>query len=221
MMSLVASDQTREPSGSPRGGQFAGRANTPPEGALAESATGTFAFPPRSFGSVEEYIEFFETVPISDRVLSNARHAYRKWRQDTINRKVNEAYAIYGNDPQVVAEARKHPLVSEQKAELFVMAERAKAAAEIPDETIDPNNMRSILRAHQLWYYRRTVADGTAEAEIVSSRMAGLTSTVQSIVDEWRTPEWAFRAMTESDLAAVDAMEEMAATLREIRGRPD
>jgi len=214
-MSLVQSAQSRQPEGTPAGGQFKKRQNKPPEGTLAESATGSFAFPPRAFESVAQYVEFFETAPISDRVLSNADHAYRQWRQDEINAEVRAAYAVYGNDPQVLAQARKNVVTSDRKAQEFIARARAEAEARRPQASIEPHRMRNILRAHQLWYYSSTLETDADRAQVLSHHLAGQQWTVQEIVDGNSTPGWASRAMTDSDLAAVDAMERVARSLDE------
>lgn len=216
-MSLIQS-QPRHPGGSSTGGQFTSRQNTPPEGTLAESASGSFAFPPRQFETVEEYIDFFETAPISDRVLSNADHAYRKWRQDQINAEVSAAYDVYGSDPEVVAAVRKNVIISDRKAREFVANSRAEAEAKRPMQSIDSHRLRNVLRAHQMWFYAATAPGEDARERILQHHLHDGEWTVQGIVDGNFTTQWASRALTDSDLAAVDAMERVAQTLSENAG---
>ncbi|MBG7613666.1 hypothetical protein IWC96_00005, partial [Brevundimonas sp. BAL450] len=61
-------------------GKFDYKPFTPPEGSLTDESEGTFAFPPETVDTAAALAEFFESAPISDRILSNADHAFRKWR---------------------------------------------------------------------------------------------------------------------------------------------
>jgi hypothetical protein len=217
-MSLVKSQQPRQTGGVPEGGQFARKTNTPPEGLLTESATGSFAFPPRTFASVEEYIEFFEAAPISDRILSNADHAYRQWRQDGIDEEVRAAYHVYGNDPKILAAADKNIITSDRHARQFVAEVRAEAEARRPIQFIEPHLLRNVLRAHQMWFFSATAPGDSGQDAVRGHRLLGGQWTVQEIVDGSSTQEWASRALTDSDLAAVDAMRRVVSTLDEHAG---
>ena len=217
-MSLVQSQQPRHSGGVPEGGQFTRKANTPPEGLLTESATGSFAFPPRSFETIDEFIEFFESAPISDRILSNTDHAYRQWRDDAITAEVREAYRIYGNDPKVLKAVDKNLFLSEQNAREFVANARADAEAKRPLKFIDPHRLRNVLRAHQLWFYSAAAPGEGAADSVLAHHPLGSEWSVSQIVEGNSTPEWASRAMTDSDLAAVDAMRRVVSTLDEHAG---
>ncbi len=218
-MSLVQSQQPRLPGGAPEGGRFASRANSAPsEGLLTESATGSFAFPPRSFGSAQELIDFFESAPISDRILSNADHAYRKWREDQINEEVRAAYDVYGNDPKIVAGARENPINSEREARIFVNKVRREADAKRPVRVIDQHRLRNVLRAHQIWAYSGTLPTEDEEREVLEYKTQGSDFTIVQVVESNSTREWLERALTDSDLAAVDAMNRVAQALEEQAG---
>ncbi|WP_433673887.1 hypothetical protein [Microbacterium gorillae] len=185
---------------------------------MTESATGSFAFPPRSFGSAQELIDFFESAPISDRILSNADHAYRKWREDQINEEVRAAYDVYGNDPKIVAGARENPINSEREARIFVNKVRREADAKRPVRVIDQHRLRNVLRAHQIWAYSGTLPTEDEEREVLEYKTQGSDFTIVQVVESNSTREWLERALTDSDLAAVDAMNRVAQALEEQAG---
>lgn len=210
---------TRQPQGAPggTGGEFATKQNTPPEGTLTESATGSFAFPPNCIAALDDYLEFFETAPISDRILSNAGHAYRKWHEYALWKYVDDAYAIYGNDPEVVEETRKNYITGNRKKHEFLAQKRMEAAALYPIAEISHNRMRAVLRAHQILVWRGLLSS-EEDAERATNHLitiSGETKAAHEIAAEYRTTEWARRAFTDSDLAALDAMEAIASSLAE------
>ena len=203
-----------------RTGQFAEKRNSPPTAGLdAEPVAvaqggGSFIFPPVSFADEDDLVAFFVNAPLSDRLLSNADHAYKHWRTEQINDYVREAYKEYGNDPRVVREASKSPLVSDMKAQQFVDAKRREAEGMFPNPELPANYIRGILIARQIAYYSGAL-EGDREA-VYDRRIdlgGGDVATVAHLVDEFSAHKWVPRALTDSDLAAIDATYRVARIL--------
>lgn len=227
MSTVDVSTQPRRPGGAAggAGGQFATKTNSPPEGTLAESATGSFLYPPERFDTVEEYLEFFDAAPISDQVLSNASHAYRTWRKKAILTHVQQRYEAFGNDKSSIGYrmARDHGVEGLNAA---VAAERpkwiAEAEAMYPVDVLPRPQARSVLRAHQIVVLRGMLDEQDQEAalehqiqyrdEVVSAR---------DLYHHYNTEEWARAALTESDYAQSEAMNRVASLLAEAQGITD
>lgn len=203
-----------------RMGQFAEKRNSPPatglnaEPVAIAHAGGSFIFPLVNFADEDDLVAFFVNAPLSDRLLSNADHAYKHWRTEQINDYVRAAYKEYGNDPKVVREAAKSPLVSDMKAQQFVDAKRREAEDMFPNPELPANYIRGILVARQIAYYSGAL-DGDRES-VFDRRIdlgGGDVATVAHLVDHYSADKWVPRALTDSDLAAIDATYRVARIL--------
>jgi len=192
-------------------GRFSEKSNSAPAQALSheEPQSGSFLFPPASFANADELFNFFDTVPISDRILSNVTHAQEHWRNEEINKAVREQYRVYGNDPKVVREAKVNPELSDRKAREFVSAVRREEEAKRPAHALNPGDVRSIIVARQLDFYRHTVVDlkGTDTDWVLERELPvyGGSRSARQLLDDYEVHEWARRALTESDLAVIDS----------------
>lgn len=157
---MTAEPQGRIPAGAPAGagGQFEPKANSEPEATLAEanSTQGSFLFPPINYGpnGTDSYFAFWESTPISDRVLSNLVTMYRHNREAWIGAHLNDWAEDFGNDPVNVGRwASKHVTQDDILAEHE--AARAARLAELeaarPITTIHPSEARGIAVAAQMW----------------------------------------------------------------------
>lgn len=227
MGTVSVSTQPRRPGGAAggAGGQFAQKTNSPPEGTLAESATGSFLYPPERFESAEQYLTFFAAAPISDQVLSNASHAYRKWRQKAILAHIHARHSAFVDDKDNIAYrmAKQHG-----KAGLDLAIERerptwiAEAEAMYPITELPEAQSRSALRAHQIVLQRGMLApeDQQAAMDYPIPHGSGF-ARAEDLVDRYHTYQWAEAALTESDYAQTEAMNRIAILLAEQQGITD
>lgn len=219
MSTIDIIDQPRHPAGAAggRGGEFAEKRNSAPEGALmAENATGSFLFPPtNTFTTAEQLIEFFTTQPISDRVLSNARWAYKKWRYEQVT-------AMSKAELNAWRLSKDGQSVSKRDDFTFILnLERNKAIdranAYYSTREMPASYARTILVAHQISGFRGLLASEEEQGKAYSHPMVldGVQDTAAGIAIKWKTDDYLDRALTESDLQAVDSMENVFAYLIE------
>ena|GEM_PF-4781818 len=217
---IASAPQPRQPAGSSQGGQYGPRTNTPPEGTLAESATGSFLYPP-ALHTAEEFIAFYEQAPISDRVLSNATYAFERWRKNRIE---DEAWAMgrsfLHTDARSINEmARALKDGADQESvevemllpHMPVFAEQARAR--YPRTMIHPADMRTVLRANQLVMQRTMVGpDESEQQKMLNCRVTfeGRQITAHELTYELVTHEWVPNALTENDFAQMDTLSRMA-----------
>ncbi|WP_288452282.1 hypothetical protein [uncultured Microbacterium sp.] len=212
MMGNIGTEQPRTAAG-----KFDYKPFTPPEGSLTDESEGTFAFPPETFDTAAALAEFFESAPISDRILSNADHAFRKWREDRIVADLRRDYEAWGNDPRTVATAKRNPIEYHRQADAFSVTRRAEIEAQYPIHSISPVTLRKVLRARQIVVWRGLLPDAEEQAALDwPVTIAGVATTAADVTHRYSTAEWVERALTDSDLAAVDAMTLVTATLVDI-----
>lgn len=213
MSTVVTGPQPRHAAGTSAGGQYAAKATTPPGGSLAGG--GSFIFPPR-MSSVEETNEFFRNAPLSDRVLSNAEHAYRKWwneQRDANRKETTEAWDRVPANQRWVERAT--PTEFNNKLIELINEADAKFVHTLPRLELSGDDLREILIARQVTYESSRLGTGFYEqARQIATNFRGDRVTLGAIIDYHRTHEWVHRALTETDLPAVDAMEAVATALQ-------
>jgi len=208
-------------------GEFAGKANAKPRGALQPLLQGTFLFPPAAFESATELVRFFEEAPVSDRVLSNADYAFVAWREQQIVAAMKAEYARTLATPR---DLRKITGWQNPSSEQFMAAmqqhlDETRMHAEstaFKVRRIDHGQLRPVLVGHQIltnaWRLpaeEKAVAEG-ASTEIAISPNPGLTRVgYRELCDFYSAGAWAARALTESDLPALDATTSVARTISE------
>lgn len=211
----TAIEASRHPAGAPqgRGGEFSPRRLTDPEGNLVEETTGSFLYPPDSFASYEEYIEFWESAPISDRVLSNASHAYRSWLQSAEDAYVRANWHRFDEDNQKTEKMLQRKLGA--NAQELNVASRQKLIDEFRQKypaEVSPRHMRQVLRAHSIASYGGSIEDPAGQQRVLqyTVQMDGRTMSLDDIVERYNPIEWADRALTEADLPVVDSLRYLA-----------
>lgn len=217
----IDSVQPRRPKGAPVGGQFAEKQNTPPGGSLVDSVSGSFLFPPNNLSTADALVKFFTTQPISDRVLSNARYAYRAWREQKIRDHVSVKLAAWEQSREANRIARKQGDEGlDHAAEPLLHGWRAEAEAMYSVEQLPASHTRPVLVARQIVVYRGILEDDAEEQKALEHEIvvSGDTYNVSALVAEYSAHEWAPRALTESDLPAVDSMSLVARILDEQAG---
>lgn len=219
-MSTVEASKPRRPSGSigGTGGQYAQKTNSPPEGSLAESATGSFLYPPQRFDSLEDYLEFFDTQPISDQVLSNASAAYLAWRARMIDAHVTQRYDIFVNTKDNIA-YKMAAKYGQEGLRDAVNAEKpkwiAEAEAAYPITSLPRPQARAILRAHQITFMRGMLRPEDEQAALDHAILhRGEPVRAVDLANHYNTDAWAREALTESDFAQADALNSVAELLR-------
>lgn len=227
MSTVDVSLPPRRPIGSAggAGGQFVPKLNSPPEESLAESATGSFLYPPERFENAEDYLAFFDSAPISDQVLSNATHAYHAWRQRMVLSHIHAQHTQFVNTEGNTAHrmAAQH---GQEGLELAIEAERPKWKAEAeklyPIDRLPRSKARSILRAHQIVYLRGMLRQEDKQAALDHGVPFGDEQVrAEWLVDEFHTDAWAREALTESDYAQAEAMGRVASLLAQQQGISD
>lgn len=226
-MSTVEADQkTRKPAGAAggAGGQFATKAHTPPEETLAENASGSFLFPPESFDNFDEYVRFFMEAPISDRVLSNAGHAYIAWRKRSILKHIHARSEQQSGDinSRVYKASRRgteayNKVLAEEQAKW-----RAEAEALHPIKKLPYSGSRTILRSHQIVKLRGILPDEDDQRALdYPMSLLNEELTAADIFDRYHAGEWASDALTESDFAQSEATRRVASLLAQQQGLYD
>lgn len=227
MSTVEVSHQRRQPVGAAggAGGQFVPKLNSPPEGTLTESATGSFLYPPEKFETLHEYVEFFDNAPVSDQVLSNATHAYRTWRQKAILAHIQAQHEAFVDETGNLAYrmAKQHGAEGLEAAIQLKRPEwKATAEAQYPVESLPRSQARAVLRAHQIVFLRGMLAEADDQAALdhpVSYQ--GETRRAEDIVDQYNTYSWAHEALTESDYVQAEAMGRVASLLAQQQGITD
>lgn len=214
-MSTIIDEVPRHPAGTPasRGGEFAARQLTDPEGTLAEDAAGSFIYPPDHFDSFREFAEFWESAPISDRVLSNASHAYRTWLQSAEDAAVRGNWHQYeeGNEKTERMLQRKLGAGSKDlnlESRGQVIADfRAKLPARV-----SPRHMRQVLRAYQMGQLVSSILDRAEQdgLDTYTFTVDDEQLTGAQLEDLYHPSMWAERALTEADLPVVDSLRYLA-----------
>lgn len=207
------------------GGQFVPKLNSPPEGTLTESATGSFLYPPERFDSAADYISFFESAPISDQVLSNASYAYTAWRRRALLEHIQARHEEFVNTSGNLAHrmAAKHGVQGLEDAINLKRPEwKKEAEARYPVEYLPRPQARSALRAHQMVVLRGMLSE-EGEQEVLAHLLPHGTemATTHDLFTHYNTFHWAFDALTENDYAQTEAMGRVAGLLAQQQGIVD
>ncbi len=214
-MSTITDEIPRHPAGTPasRGGEFAARRLTDPEGTLAEESAGSFIYPPDHFDTFEEFADFWESAPVSDRVLSNASHAYRTWLQSA------EDAAVRGNWHQYEEGNQKTERMLQRKlgqgAKKLNLESREQIIAEFRAQfpaRVSPRHMRQVLRAYQMGKLVSSIVDRAEQDKIdtYTFTVDDEQVTGDQLEDLYHPSMWAERALTETDLPIVDSLRYLA-----------
>ena len=201
-------DLERQPAGAPSGvgGQFAPRMNSAPSGGIvAESATGSFAFPPDGFHTADEMRGFFMNAPISDQILSNAQYAYKRMQKRAdIDERHN---AMMGNREMRKLEDTDFDEFLRVRDNLLAKArfdsERTFKASPLPVDGI-----RAILRARQLWNFSVLLPDPAEQQSVENTQITfrGQVWTAKDLAAHYQTEKWIEGVLSESDLAVADTI---------------
>lgn len=87
-------------------GQYGQKTHSYPEVVLAESVDGSFLFPPSEWSSVDEYIDFWKSQPISDEALTNFVSCYAAEWDEWAGIHIREHLDMWG-DSEEGRQARK------------------------------------------------------------------------------------------------------------------
>ena len=216
---VVIDEQPHVPADDPAGtgGQWAEKAQSTPEAHLA-TVVGSFLFPPLNYGpnGVVDYIEFWESAPISDRVLSNLIEVYRANREEWLGANLDRWSSVFSNSVETAEWLRKKKPDSNQiraRHEAARLVELRRLEAERPAATISSQTARSVARAAQM--YRCAGALTDEEKERVDNHPVMMTRdskpwTVKGIWADYHLDEIDDRALVDQDLA-------VAVELRELR----
>ena len=215
---IVDSEQGHQPASSPdgAGGQWAEKAQSTPEAPL-DTTVGSFLFPPRNYGPnvVGDYIKFWETVPISDRVLSNLVSVYRANREEWLGAGLDRWASIDGNSVETAEWLRKKKPDSNQirdRHNAARLVELRRLEAERPIKEIVAMGARTVAIAAQMYRCSGWMSD--EDQRTIEERAMPLSAhrgwTVRQIWDEYHLGDIVPRALVDQDLA-------VAVELRELR----
>lgn len=156
-------------------------------------------------GTAEDHLQFFMTVPIPESLLSQARDAYRLARRDAIEWAGNRAAKAVSDDPaavELIARANREThtgadTYSRLAEEARERGEREEAARWKAGETIDPVDIRDVVRVAQAYRMRGMLSNDAEKTKLAESRVpfADGTPKVRSIWDFFRCGEWIHDAL--------------------------
>jgi hypothetical protein len=131
---------------------------------LTSNDVGTFLFPPVTYDSVDSYVKFWMTAPISDGVLSNITLAY----DELIRRQWLSASVTWGHIYDNAHARELHNGTEKSKAEALAARNVAYNAAVEEWHVTRPKRIkadyaRAVARAGQLSYYRTAFAETDQE----------------------------------------------------------
>ncbi|AZZ54997.1 hypothetical protein [Rathayibacter iranicus] len=204
------------PSGSPggAGGQFAPQAETRPEGQLAESATGSFLFPPVEYDGVSGYIDFWTKTPISDRVLSNFMTAYKARRAAWIEEEVEKWGLEKDADPEWSRWALnpKTTKAEMQASWREARSEEIQRLASLRPWRIPSTQVRGIAIAARMYLCCTSFLDeeqAAIESHEITYARGVAPKSVKATFDEWHLDEFADDAFVDQDVAVTKQLEEL------------
>jgi hypothetical protein len=215
----ASTDQPHQPADAPdgAGGQWAEKAQTTPEAPLVDATVGTFLFPPIDYGpnGVQGYLHFWETAPVSDRVLSNLVATYElnriKWIGDRLDEWANE----YGNSVEGILWSQSKGVSSDdiqRDHDKARAAELKRLEAERPIKEISPMSARGIAIAAQM--YRCSGDLSEEDQKVVDNHVIPLSRegkpwTVESVWRQYHLAEIADRALVDQDIAVASELAEL------------
>ncbi len=214
---VTDSIQEHVPAGAPdnTGGQWAPKTSNPPETDLIDDTAGSFLFPPLSYNGFEGYIKFWETAPISDRVLSNLVVAYEQNRERWIGEQLDAWAKKRSNDPELLKWARSPKTTA---VEIQIDHERARAEelarlrAERPIDEIGPVRARGVAIAAQLYRFKKALPP---EDQVrVNDHKIRITfveepKTVRQIWQQYHLTEIVDHALVDADFAVTAELAEL------------
>lgn len=177
------------------GGRFASVGGTrPAAGSLTRpSAQGTFLYPPVTFTSREEYVDFWQSVDVPDQALDRLVRAREKWRVPMVQAGRERLVAEWEAQPRIRRMAKRNP-------GFYADERNARATATGPENQYPPlpgELARPIAVAHQLWSKTHLVPGLTKEqiATVTVPVPGDPNTTVGEIVTNWQTDQWAPTAL--------------------------
>lgn len=192
---------------------------------MAENPYGSFLYPPSSFSTAAELIEFYESAAISDTVLSNADYAFRRWRKRSILAEIHAADLAFTNDPNGIAARTAAQFGTPGLNDLLAKERpkwRAAAEARYPLQEIGKSHMRSIVRADRIAGLRGMLPSHEQQAALDHKMtFRGQVLTVNDIAVSYRTEDWLPDALTESDYAQSMAIRDLSSLLASQQGIED
>lgn len=221
-MSDLAADQPRE-----NNGQFGSHFRGPNPGVVQNERMASFSFPPPGFATAAEHIAFFQSAPVSERILANAQFAYsdrrkmqvlweqqRKGREYDFAAKFKKPWAVklYEKAEQGVKEGRAFT-PSGYINELHAVEERERRPMDI-----HPRNAEKIMRV--AWAYRMSAGLPEEESLAVDNALSGVEEyderadewrefTYKEVVQHYETSAWVDEAVQDTDLRVAKMMERM------------
>lgn len=231
--------RARQPAGAPSsaGGQFTGVASPGPTVALmsptAELPYGSISFPSASIAegaTAETFLERFRSLPVGDRVASNALFLNLQALREAVQRFVNDELGqrlAPGGDLT-------------ESSDAYVATHPTWTAAELDRLIVAPAERDAFARAEQA--LRHVEMPGSAVVDIVqvaaARRFSGLLPevererlrnlvvtvgrrqmTVREVCDTYLTTQWIHNALTDTDVALAAAMRATAEAIERAVGR--
>lgn len=172
----------------------------------SSAADGTFLFPPVHWpGGVEQYVSFFMTTPVSDRVLSNLSNAYAARRDNWAGGILASWDLRFDNSPEALRfriRRRTDEEIAEWRATKRV--EEIERLAEILPRRIKASIVRPLARAAQM--YSNSQGFTEAETAVIDASEVyrsgtGKSWTVEAIWNRWNLGEIMPDALTDSAFA--------------------
>lgn len=173
------------------GGQFArSSGRRPVSGNLTTMPqNGSFLYPPASFASKGEYVEFWKNASVSDTILTKLVKAREKWRVPQVKAARDRLVSEWESQKRIRRMAKKDP-------GFYAVERAARENASGPEKRFPPLSgelARPIAVAHQIWSKTHLVPGMTQQDvhDVTVAVPGDPNVTVEEIVTDWRTDEWA------------------------------
>lgn len=211
-------EQPHVPAQSPdgTGGQFEGKIQSFPEVPL-DTTVGSFLFPPIDYGpgGFKDYVKFWESAPVSDRVLSNLITVYRTNRENWLGDNLDRWARGFDNSLATFEWIRKSKPNSDQIRARHDKArneELQRLEAERPRTDISSQTARSVAMAAQMYRCAGSLSPADqAKVDAYTIRMAreGEPWTVKEIWTDFHLDEIDDRALVDQDIAVAGELHEL------------
>lgn len=208
-------------------GRFGEKRHGAPEVSLAAATNDEFSFkyPPRTFASAQEYVDFWMSTPVPEGVLDNLLSAYNTRRDYKLNDRLDEWAEQYDNDPNNVRYAHEDWRGFQRRRGEARQAVVKEFEADWPTQ-IPSQVAREVARAGQIMtmgtFMPKADRDAAAETAMVHyEQFGGVTFTAKDLWSRYHLeeffpevvndPSYAQRIMNNLTNARLDAIADLLA----------
>lgn len=185
---------------------------------LDQANDGTFLFPPYSYADVEDFAQFWLSVPISDGILANIRAGYADRNRQELDLYSTKWAVAYDREHQrdlFKGSASRQAKADADRVEAYDAAR--KAWSEQNPMVISPPHARAIARAGQMSFYSWMLGEqGSAEIDDATLWIGYTQMTVAEIVATYRL-EYLRAHFQDPQVMASELLEDIRIELRKLQ----